>query len=97
MEAKQAKSPRRWSRKVTEQSNALDLEKGVFIQADPKKIAISLKKSAEESQRRKGTAYQSAMSMLNFYVNRAGRNLPEERKKVLEQSKVELKKLFNRC
>ena len=97
MEAKQAKSPRRWSRKVTEQSNALDLEKGVFTQADPKKIAISLKKSAEESQRRKGTAYQSAMSMLNFYVNRAGRNLPEERKKVLEQSKVELKKLFNRC
>ena len=84
----------RWSKKVTEESNALDLEAGVFNLKDPKKIAQSLKRSAELSKRRKGTPYQSAMSMLNFYINRAGKNLPNERKIILEQAKIELKKLF---
>ena len=97
MESKQKKTQRMWSKKVTEQSNALDLERGVFTLSDPKKIAHSLKRSAEQSKRRKGTPYRSAMSMLNFYINRAGRNLPENKKKVLEDSKVELKRLFNRC
>ena len=97
MESKQEKTRGMWSKRVTEQSNALDLERGVFTLSDPKKIALSLKRSAEHSQRRKGTPYQSAMSMLNFYINRAGRNLPENKKKVLEDSKVELKRLFNRC
>ena len=73
-------------------SNALDLEKGVFKGKSPKKIAHSLEKSAEESKRKKGTAYQSAMSMLNFYINRAGKNLSAARKKVLTRAKEELKK-----
>jgi molecular chaperone DnaK (HSP70) len=81
---------------VTEKSNALDLEEGVFSFKDPKKIAKSLKKSAEQSKRRKGTPYQSAMSMLNFYINRAGKNLPDERKKTLEEAKTELRKLFQK-
>jgi hypothetical protein len=85
---------RKWSKKVTETSNALDLEQGVFSFKEPKKIALSLKKSAEQSKRRKGTSYQSAMSMLNFYINRAGRNLSDERGKTLEQAKIELRKLF---
>jgi len=84
----------KWSKKVIETSNALDLEKGVFSFKDPKKIAESLKRSAEQSERRKGTPYQSAMSMLNFYINRAGKNLPDERREILEQAKIELKKLF---
>jgi Protein of unknown function (DUF3175) len=86
----------KWSKKVTENSNALDLEKGVFSFKDPKKIASSLKRSAEQSERRKGTPYQSAMSMLNFYINRAGKNLPDERRETLEQAKIELKKLFQK-
>jgi len=81
---------------VTENSNALDLEKGVFSFKDPKKIAASLKRSAEQSERRKGTPCQSAMSMLNFYINRAGKNLPEERKETLKQAKIELRKLFQK-
>ena len=81
---------------MTEKSNALDLEEGVFSFKDPKKIAKSLKKSAEQSKRRKGTPYQSAMSMLNFYINRAGKNLPDERKKTLEEAKTELRKLFQK-
>ncbi len=85
---------RKWSKKVTETSNALDLEQGVFGFKEPKKIALSLKKSAEESKRRKGTPYQSAMSMLNFYINRAGKNLSDEHRKTLEQAKIELRKLF---
>ncbi len=85
---------RKWSKKVTENSNALDLEKGVFSFKEPRKIALSLKRSAEQSKRRKGTPFQSAMSMLNFYINRAGKNLPDERKKTLEQAKIELRKLF---
>lgn len=85
-----------WSKYVTEHSFALDLEEGVFTFDDPKKIAASLKKSAEESFRRKASPHQSAMSMLNFYINRAGKNLKPERKKILEQAKVELRKLFGR-
>ncbi|MDP1845960.1 MAG: DUF3175 domain-containing protein [Candidatus Moranbacteria bacterium] len=83
-----------WSRYVTRHSSALDLEKGVFTWDDPKKIARSLKRSAEESIHRKGTPFQSAMSMLNFYINRAGKNLDPERKETLEQAKGELRRLF---
>lgn len=83
-----------WSKEVTEKSSALDLEKGVFTFDDPKRIAQSLKKSAEKSTRRKGTPYQSAMSMLNFYINRAGTNLKPERKEILQKAKDELRKLF---
>jgi putative cell wall-binding protein len=86
---------KKWSQKVTETSNSLDLEKGVFTFNDPKKIAQSLKKSAEQSSRRKGSPYQSAMSMLNFYINRAGKNLAQEREEILETAKLELKKLFS--
>ncbi len=85
-----------WSNKVTKESNALDLEKGVFKHRDPRQIAISLKYSAEASTRRKGTPYQSAMSMLNFYINRAGKNLTSSRQKILEQAKVELRKVFKK-
>ena len=82
-----------WSGEVTKHSIALDLEKGVFTWNDPAKIAASLKHSAEESTRRKAkTPYQSAMSMLNFYINRAGKKLNPEKRKILEQAKVELKK-----
>ena len=86
-----------WSKGVTETSNALDLERGVFTWQEPKRIATSLKRSVEASTRRKGrTPYQSAMSMLNFYINRAGKNLPAERRKVLDQAKQELRKLYGR-
>lgn len=85
-----------WSAEVTKHSIALDLDEGVFTWDDPKRIAASLKQSAEESMRRKAPPFQSAMSMLNFYINRAGKNLPSERKKVLEQAKIELRKLFGR-
>ena len=87
---------KRWSAKVTQESNALDLENGVFSGNDPEKIASSLKKSANHSHRRKGTPYQSAMSMLNFYINRGGDNLSESKKKILEKTKDELRKLFDR-
>jgi hypothetical protein len=86
-----------WSAEVTKHSFALDLEEGVFTWKDPKKIAESLKRSAEESLRKKArTPYQSAMSMLNFYINRAGKNLNPLKRKTLEASKVELKKLFKK-
>lgn len=85
-----------WSKQVKETSNALDLEKGVFTFDDPKKIAESLKASAECSHRRKSDPFRSAMSMLNFYMNRAGHNLPEQRKKTLEEAKDELRVLFGR-
>ena len=85
-----------WSDKVTKTSIALDLEEGVFTWNDPKKIAASLKESAENSLRRKAAPFASAMSMLNFYINRAGKNLKPERKKILEQAKIELRKLFNK-
>ena len=87
-------TPRRWSNHVTKTSDALDLEKGVFTWTDPHRIALSLKRSAETSDRRKGSPRQSAMSMLNFYLNRAGRNLSREQRMTLEQAKLELKHLF---
>jgi hypothetical protein len=87
---------KKWSAKVMQTSNALDLEEGVFTWDDPAKIALSLKRSAEMSQRRKASPFQSAMSMLNFYINRAGKNLPPGRKKVLDEAKIELRKLFKR-
>lgn len=90
--AKENKS--RWSNKVTETSHALSLDEGVFTWKNPKKIAKSLRKSALESHERKGTPYQSAMSMLNFYINRAGKNLSQEQKEILMQAKQELKILF---
>jgi hypothetical protein len=83
-----------WSADVTKHSNALDLDRGVFAWSDPKRIARSLKKSAESSSRRKSSPKQSAMSMLNFYINRAGRNLGSRQKKILEQAKEELRELF---
>lgn len=87
---------RYWSDEVTRRSNALDLEPGVFTWDDPVRIARSLKRSAEDSVRRKSSPYHSAMSMLTLYVNRAGRSLPERRRRVLEQAKAELRKLFAR-
>jgi hypothetical protein len=86
----------RWSARVMRTSNALDLEKGVFTQESPQKIARSLKRSAERSTRRKADPFRSAMSMLNFHVNRAGRSLPPERRRVLTQAKTELRKAFGR-
>jgi hypothetical protein len=86
----------RWSAEVTKHSDALDLEHDVFRSKDPRKIAHSLKHSAEQSKRRKGTPYQSAMSMLNFYINRAGKNLPKKRKQILENAKQELRDVFGR-
>ncbi len=88
------KKKKYWSDRVTKYSNALDLEQKVFTFKNPKKIALSLKKSAEESERRKVKPFQSAMSMLNFYINRAGKNLPKKQKEILEQAKVELRKIF---
>jgi hypothetical protein len=87
---------RQWSATVTKHSDALDLEEGVFTWSDPHKIAESLKHSAEASHRRKAEPYQSAMSMLNFYINRSGKNLSKEQRKTLEQAKDELKHLFKR-
>lgn len=86
----------KWSAKVTETSDALDLKAHLFEQDDPAKIAASLKRSAEHSQRRKGTPFQSAMSMLTFYINRAGDNLSAERKQVLNAAKDELRLQFGR-
>jgi hypothetical protein len=93
---KSTSKPRLWSAEVTKRSNALDLEPGVFTWKDPKKIAESLKRSAEESMRRKGTPLQSAMSMLNFYINRAGKHLDASQRDVLKHAKDELRKLFGR-
>jgi len=90
------KAKKYWSGEVTRQSNALDLEAGVFTFKNPRRIAKSLKQSAEDSLRRKGTVYKSAMSMLNFYINRAGKNLKKDRRKILIQAKIELKKLFQK-
>ena len=85
-----------WTKRVTESSDALDLEHGVFTWDDPKEIARSLKRSADTSRRRKGTPFQSAMSMLTFYVNRAGSQLTAERRQILEQAKEELRELYGR-
>ena len=85
-----------WSQKVTKTSFALDLEEGVFTWQDPQKIAASLKQSAEGSSRRKASPFRSAMSMLNFYINRAGKKLDPKQKEILEQAKDELRKLFGK-
>lgn len=85
-----------WSRRVTSTSNALDLEAGVFTLEDPREIALSLKRSALRSKRRRVDPFRSAMSMLNFYINRAGRRLPLNRRKVLESAKNELRDVFGR-
>jgi hypothetical protein len=87
---------KRWSQHVTETSDALDLEQGVFKQKDPKRIARSLKASAEHSDRRKSNPFRSAMSMLSFYINRAGEHLPRVQRKRLETAKDELRSLFKR-
>ena len=87
---------KKWSQDVTENSDALDLEKGVFSQDNPKDIAKSLKRSAERSQRKKSSPYRSAMSMLTFYINRAGDELSKTRKQKLEKAKDELRKLFGK-
>jgi hypothetical protein len=92
--AEQKKS--RWSQHVTETSDALSLEPEVFKDDDPKSIARSLKESAEASDRRKSGPYRSAMSMLTFYINRAGKNLPERRKQILEKAKNELRRLYGK-
>ena len=92
-------SPRQrqyWSQHVTESSNALDLELGIFTWKDPHKIALSLKCSADNSQRRKTNPFASAMSMLNFYINRAGTHLPVTQREILESAKEELRKLYGR-
>lgn len=89
-------APSQWSQRVTRNSNALDLEPGVFTFKSSREIALSLKRSAEQSHRRKTSPYQSAMSMLNFYINRAGKHLPDSRKQILNQAKSELRKVFGR-
>jgi hypothetical protein len=89
-------APRKWSKKVNETSDAMDLKEGVFKGNDPKKIAQSVKRSASRSSRRKSSAFQSAMSMLTFYTNRGGKNLSAAKKEVLEQAKEELRKLFGK-
>lgn len=91
-----ARQAERWSQRVTERSNALDLEPGVFTLSDPREIAASLKRSAEASTRRKADPFRSAMSMLNFYINRAGRQLAPEQRVRLEAAKDELRELFGR-
>jgi hypothetical protein len=93
---KAEKSVKKWSAKVTKHGNALDLEQNIFESRDPKKIAESLKRSAEKSKRKKGTPFQSAMSMLNFYINRAGKNLEAGQKETLEKAKDELRHAFGR-
>lgn len=89
-------SPKRWSQRVTQQSDALDLRRGVFKLTSAKKIAASLKRSAEQSSRRKAGAYRSALSMLTFYINRAGRNLPKAQRDRLQRAKTELRHQFGR-
>lgn len=91
-----SRSPRRWSAEVTKHSNALDLEEGVFTLKDPARIAASLKHSAETSRRRKSDAFRSALSMLTFYINRAGTNLSASRRRLLMRAKDELRRQFGR-
>ena len=92
----QSRRTKKWSAEVTARSDALDLEPHVFNKEDPAEIAESLKRSAESSDRRKSSAFRSAMSMLNLYVNRAGRNLSPSRKRTLERAKTKLRGLFGR-
>ena len=94
--ARGASRGRRWSARVTRESDALDLDRGVFTKRDPKQIAASLKRSAERSRRRKADPYRSALSMLTFYINRAGKNLPASRRKILARAKDELRAQFGR-
>jgi Protein of unknown function (DUF3175) len=89
-------TPKRWSQRVTKESDALDLKRGVFKLTSAKKIAASLKRSAERSSRRKSGAYRSALSMLTFYINRAGKTLPKVQRERLERAKLELKHEFGR-
>ena len=90
------KAVRRWSARVTRESSALDLTPGIFTLSDPKRIAVSLKRSALKSRRRKADPFRSALSMLTFYINRAGKNLPAARRKTLHRAKDELRKQFGR-
>lgn len=94
--ARRRKGTRYWSGRVTRESDALDLKGGVFKLKDPKRIAASLKRSAEQSRRRKAEPYRSALSMLVFYINRAGKNLPASRRRTLEKAKLELRRQFGR-
>jgi hypothetical protein len=87
---------KKWSRDVTEHSNSLDLEKDVFAKRDPEAVARSLKRSADSSRRRKSSPFRSAMSMLTFYINRAGKDLEPSQKRVLEHAKEELRSLYGR-
>lgn len=87
---------KRWTQRVTETSDALDLEGGVFAKTDPRALARSLKRSAERSHRRKSDPYRSAMSMLTFYINRAGKQLPASRRTTLEKAKDELRDLYGK-
>jgi len=96
MATKHASTKKKWSADVTEHSDALDLEGNIFESKDPKHIAQSLKSSAEKSERRKSAPYRSAMSMLTFYINRAGKNLEPSQKEILEKAKDELRELFGR-
>jgi hypothetical protein len=89
-------SSNRWSQRVTRESDALDLKRGVFKLTNAKKIAASLKRSAERSSRRKASAYRSALSMLTFYINRAGNTLPKTQRDRLQRAKIELKRQFHR-
>jgi hypothetical protein len=92
----QKAAPRRWSQRVTKESDALDLKHGVFKLTDPRRIAASLKRAAERSSRRKTGAYRSALSMLTFYINRAGKTLPKAQRDRLQRAKVELRRQFHR-
>ena len=90
------KSGKRWSARVTRESDALTLDQGVFSKRSPRAIALSLKRSAERSRRRKSSPYRSAMSMLTFYINRAGKQLSQKQRKTLEKAKDELRDLYGR-
>ena len=91
-----AKAPKKWSAGVMARSDAMDLQSGVFKSRNARQVALSLKRSAESSHRRKSTPFRSAMSMLNFEINRGGKNLSAEQRRVLNQAKVELRKVFHR-
>jgi hypothetical protein len=93
---RRTRAARKWSGRVTRESDALDLQRGVFTWSDPKRIARSLKRSAEHSGRRKASPYRSAMSMLTFYLNRGGRNLGEQRRRTLSRAKAELRRLYGK-
>jgi hypothetical protein len=96
--ARRSKGARkRWSQNVTEHSDALTLDRGVFTKGSPKAIAASLKRSAEHSRRRKSSPYRSAMSMLTFFINRGGKGLPASRKKKLEKAKDELREMYGKA